>query len=188
MLAHQRPIRAATLKVDLARHRKHATARLADTLHHRAGEFSLQQFNDAVDRTRTRFANALPLLFRQRGHADHDFVQRAPHHLCLHLTGRHAQIDDRSVADIAAPTRQATGKIAVMFHIIAPGLAPERLRDCTATGDDRRQQRAALVQPGNRGFSFFLARSDRLIGFSTPETHCSFPLIFNIPALREYRA
>src|SRR5258708_27483594 len=83
------------------------------------------------------------------------------------------QVDDKSVADIAATARQATGKIAVSFEIGAPRLAPEVLGDLAALDDHGRDRAIPLLELGqfSRGSLPLLGDRDVISPFEPGITH-----------------
>ena len=118
VLAHRGGIRATAAKADFLRRREKAAARPRDALHHGRRQLTL------------------PLNARHGRDLDLDPVKTRAHDMSGRLACPDLEVNHRAIAQIRPSARQAIGIVAVALEILAPGLAPERFRDCTAARGD----------------------------------------------------
>src|SRR3984957_5904139 len=71
--------------------------------------------------------------------ANGDSVQTGTHHLGGHFARTDFKIDDRAVAQIRAAARQTVRVVAIALQVLAPSLAPKRIRNCAAGCGHRRE-------------------------------------------------
>ena len=125
MLAQPGRVGATALHLDFLGTREQSFGRMRKPLHHARVETSLKQVDQRGDRLRALGLEPSPRRLRQRldGNRNRVDLRAADNRLDLALLD--LQVDDRAIAGVGAAARQAIGKIAVRFEIVAPGLAPD---------------------------------------------------------------
>src|SRR6185369_14274041 len=120
---------------------------MSDDAHHGFGQPSLQKLDERAYLPGALGLDAAPMASSQGLDRDLHAIDLRAAHEPRDLSGADFEIDDGTMANVAAAARQAVFKIPVRLEILAPGLAPEAAGDGPPFNHDRRQLFAAFGQP-----------------------------------------
>src|ERR1035437_1269276 len=173
MLAHAGPIRTTARERDLMGRREKARFLPANPFHDALREPALQKLDERIDGAGAVRADGSPARLFDRRHPYRYLVNFRTADQGFDLAGRDLKIDYGTVADIGPAARQAVGKVAVLFQVLAPGLAPEGLDDGAAFHHHRRDRMAFLLELGHRFCGFLSPFGNGDIGSPSAEVHRS---------------
>ena len=171
MFAHFRPIWAGASQLDFPGGREQAIALPANPFHHFFCQFALQHFDYRANRTRAIGANRTPPLRGGCGNTDVHLVNLRTADQSLNSALGDGQIDDRTIPDIGAPTRQAIGKIGIAIEVVAPRLAPKTCRNAPTLDDNGRNRLPCFQQLPDQFCRIGTPLCDRDVRLVTPIAH-----------------